>query len=276
MIFVASQADASALNLGKVSLKSINDVSQETYDVIAAYGNKSFTDDQIIAIDDFLTGLRNHPAYSHITAFILPILSPETEIEDPNTDKKFTNTKVSYDLISKSILPVSGYNGYVDKHGLKCYKNAGKMPCVFFINNSNVGINKKVITVGYNLKLPRLYNFAVISNEDDALQFGAVDKISIAKFNKKVSDDLEPIFTCGSRNDTEMHAVRNGELPIYISFNPEVYSEEIYSTNTFVESNRIEIGLPISMYFLCNGYMMTEDELMKMNNICLPLLQALW
>lgn len=274
MIFLASQADASALNLGKVSIKTINDVSQETYDVIAAYGNKSFTDDQIIAIDDFLTALRNHPAYSHITAFILPILSPETEPGDPNTDKEFTNNKVSYDLISKSNLPVVGYNGYVDKHGLRCYKKVGNPASVLFKNSSNVDINKKVITVGVSLTIPPLYNYAVIVN--NGIQFGAADKASPARFDKKVSSDLEPIFTCGSRNDTEMHAVRNGELPIGISFNPEVYSEEIYSTNIFVVSNIRETSFPISMYFLCNGYMMTEDELMKMNNICLPLLQALW
>lgn len=116
MIFVATNADASALNLGKISIKTIEDVSQETYDVIVAYGNKSFTDDQIIAIDDFLIQLKNLPTYNKFSYCVLPILAPETPFLNDNSAWKDTNP--CYDIINKERLTPTGMNGYINNHGV--------------------------------------------------------------------------------------------------------------------------------------------------------------
>ncbi len=106
MIFIASNADASANNLGKLSIKSIEDVSQHTYDVIEAYGNKSFTDDQIIAIDDFLLTFENYK--SKIDCAIIPILGIEEDIQIPSIN---TPLKGSYDLTTEDYRGVKQQDG---------------------------------------------------------------------------------------------------------------------------------------------------------------------
>lgn len=283
MIFVAKNADASANNLGKISIKSIDDVSQETYDVIKAYGNKSFTDDQIIAIDDFLIGLRMHPAYSHITFFIAPILSPEVAHGSLDSDTVFTNTNVSYDLISKKSLPVSGFNGYVDKHGLRCWKQVGNPARIYFNQEKEpITLNRKILTVGTCLKSRSGdYGFGgFIFNR--GIQFGAVNNVTSAEFDKVILDDSEPIFTVGSRNETECIGIRNGVKSTNVKFMEEPYngdtSQETFALQTIglETEDPLSASTPISLHFLCNGYSMTEDELMKMNDICYPLLKALW
>lgn len=278
MIFVSKNADASANNLGKISIKSIDDVSQETYDVIAAYGNKSFTDDQIIAIDDFLIGLRKHPAYSHITAFVVPILSQETKPGSSDSDTKFTNTNVSYDLISKKSLPVDGYDGYVDKHGLICWKTVGNPARIYFNQEKeDITLNRKVLTVGKCLiSMAGEYGFGGFVYEN-GVQFGAVDNVTSATFDKVISDDSEPVFTVGSRNDTECIGIRNGVKSTNVKFVEEPYNGDTSQERFFITS-RYDNGkkFPISLAFLCNGYSMSEEELMQMNDICYPLLKALW
>lgn len=96
MIFVASQADASALNLGKISIKTINDVSQETYDVIEAYGNKSLTDDQTIALDDFLVAFNNASWKSKVGRLVIPVLGNDNN--SPATGVLYGNL---YDIVTK-------------------------------------------------------------------------------------------------------------------------------------------------------------------------------
>lgn len=87
MIFVAKNLDASENNLGTISIKSIDDVSQSTYDIISAYGNKVLSEDAIIALDDFLIDF-NEKWSSKVNCLILPILCGEQKVYDTLQDLK--------------------------------------------------------------------------------------------------------------------------------------------------------------------------------------------
>lgn len=274
MIFVASQADASALNLGKISIKTINDVSQETYDVIAAYGNKSFTDDQIIAIDDFLIQLKNLPTYSRFSYCVLPILAPETPFLNDNSIWKDTNP--CYDIINKVRLTPDGYNGYVDKHGIKKGANYGKD--VAIKNSPALSINPLIFTMGigeYIDHYPMGY-IMMAERKLKIIQFGASDKAMTVRINEEITEGL-PCVSVGSRNETEVHAVMNGKVG---SYNGEI--KEPYATNPFSMVNAAAVNYDdqkenvCSFVFFCKDYMMTEEELLVVNKIFYDLMKALW
>ena len=104
MIFIATNADASESNLGKISIKTIGDVSKETYDLIANYGNKELSDDQIIALDDFLIEF-NSKWESKINCLILPILCGDRKIYE--TKNEFSSSKALYNIKSNNLQSVT-------------------------------------------------------------------------------------------------------------------------------------------------------------------------
>ncbi|WP_277232052.1 hypothetical protein [Phocaeicola salanitronis] len=101
MIFVATNADASANNLGKISIKNI---SHETIDLLSLYG-KEWTDDQKIAIDDFIVAFNGASWKSKVSTLCVPILVKPT---DPgvylHNNDGLKESLIFYDLISKKIL----------------------------------------------------------------------------------------------------------------------------------------------------------------------------
>ena len=280
MIFVASQADASALNLGKVSIKTINDVSQETYDVIAAYGNKSFTDDQIIAIDDFLISLKNLSIYSKFSYCVLPILAPETPFLNDNSTWKDTNP--CYDIVNKERLTPNGYNGYVSKHGIVKGATYGKS--VLIQLNKALSINPSIFTLGIGghnnqVNIGYIMNAIASSNETEKpiVQFGAADKAMNVTCDEAIPKG-SPFVAIGSRNTSEVHAVMNGNVGVYTGEIKEPYTANPYTLqnaaaviyDTTIPEN------PCYFTFFCKDYMMTEEELLKVNKIFYDLIVALW
>lgn len=271
MIFVALQADASALNLGKISIKSIDDVSQETYDVIAAYGNKSFTDDQIIAIDDFLTELKNLPTYSRFSYCVLPILAPETPFLNDNSPWKDTNP--CYDIINKVRLTTNGYGGYIDKHGLKkgsTYGNPARIK-----STQPLSVNPSVFTMGIgshcnHIDLGYLMSF---NKQLKAVTFGAADKAMFLRCDEAIIEGV-PVVATGARSTTEVHGVINGVVGTYNGEILEPYTENPYSMNFFASATYP--GDACSFVFFCKDYMMTEEELLAVNKIFYRLMKALW
>lgn len=124
MVFVATQADASALNLGKISIKNIGDVSKETYDVIKSYGNKELTDDQIIALDDFLVSFNKSTWKSKVKRLVMPCLG--IDVENPEVSTAGIEYANLYDIITKEkgkLLSGAGKNG--DNNGAVVTFNKG-------------------------------------------------------------------------------------------------------------------------------------------------------
>lgn len=269
MIFVASQADASALNLGKVSIKTIDDVSQETYDVIAAYGNKSFTDDQIIAIDDFLIQLKNLPTYNKFSFCVIPILAPETPFLGDNSVWRDTNP--CYDIINKERLIPDGYGGYIKKHGVTKGSNYGKPVYMKFAEP--LSINPSIFTIGVGLYINSMELGYIINPLPSMKQInsGASDKSMAIKFDTELTG--VPVVSTLSRNETEIHGVMNDKVG---SFTGEVKGP--YVTNPYDLKYAISVNTDqlCALTFFCKDYMMTEEELLEVNKIFQNLMEALW
>lgn len=279
MIFVAKNLDASNNNLGKVPIKGIEDVSRETYEIIGAYGNKSFTDDQIIAIDDFLIGLKSLSTYSKFTFFILPILAPQTSKGSLDKDTKWTDTNPCYDIIHKERLQALGFNGYVDKHGLKVYKEAGVPAAISF--NEPISLNTETLTVGACINPDRMQFVATMyetsSNNKTASAFGAVEKKTTIIYDIAPLESEDICVTTMSRNSSEAYGVRNNiEGHIETSVN-EPYRSNPYSLQK-ISTWGIDTTITsvLSFMFICNNYMMNEEELKEINKLCYDLMVALW
>ena len=159
MIFVASQADASALNLGKISIKTINDVSQETYDVIAAYGNKSFTDDQIIAIDDFLIAFNNASWKSKVKRLIIPLLSNDNN--NPTVSTNGVSYENLYDIVTKEAGKLASGAGTNGDTGSPAITFKGGIFVNAVVNNANTTPFLKYSEIAFNV---RDFMFGVYGN----------------------------------------------------------------------------------------------------------------
>lgn len=274
MIFVATNADASALNLGKISIKTIEDVCQETYDVIEAYGNKSFTDDQIIAIDDFLIQLKNLPTYSRFSYCVLPILAPTTPFLNDNSTWKDNNP--CYDIINKKRLTPGGYNGYVDNHGIR--KGAQYGNPVIIQNNPSLSINPSIFTMGIGEYVDQssMGYIMSINRRNKTVSFGASDKVMIVKCTEAITEGL-PCVGVGSRNATEVHGVINGKVGSYSGKINEPYATNPFNMEKAATANYSDTEENVcSFVFFCKDYMMTEEELIAVNKIFYDLMVALW
>ena len=76
MIFLAKGMDASANNIGKVSIKTIGDVAESTKTILRTYGG-TYSDDQVIAMDDFMDSVTTYG--DKIKSLILPFLAPQSD-----------------------------------------------------------------------------------------------------------------------------------------------------------------------------------------------------
>lgn len=79
MILIAIGADASANNLGKIVVKSIDDISAETASLLSYFG-KAWTDEQKVEIDNFFELLNLASWKSKIKILVMPILMPATPL----------------------------------------------------------------------------------------------------------------------------------------------------------------------------------------------------
>lgn len=126
MIFIATGADATGKSIGDaISIKGIEDVQQSTLDLIQDFGGKSFTDEKIVAIDDFMLWFNGLSYKSKIKIAVPSFLIPSANgllpadlstgspylknLADLNTEliPALTTVSVNYGLIGV------GNNGYV-------------------------------------------------------------------------------------------------------------------------------------------------------------------
>lgn len=103
MIFVAKNVDASANNLGTISIKSVNDISDETLDLLSMY-DKEWSDDAKIAIDDFFIGFNAASWKNKVTTLCVPIFVKTTDGVFLHNNDGLKESLIFYDLISKTIL----------------------------------------------------------------------------------------------------------------------------------------------------------------------------
>lgn len=110
MIFIAKGMNASANNLGKLDFKSVDDISQETKDLLAFYG-ADYTDSQKLAVDDFLTSFNSASWKDKVLRLVLPFLAPDDENSYVINPYGAVKMKALYDVVSKEELGMYSSNG---------------------------------------------------------------------------------------------------------------------------------------------------------------------
>lgn len=149
--------DAAANNLGKVSLKTIEDVKQSTIELLSVY-NRKYTDEQYIAIDDFLETLA--PIKDKIKVLVLPFLFADSD----ETPIAFgTNTLAMYDIIRKEKTSI---NAAIANSAKFCIKNGGivlsgdAQPTTgLYLQNAWIPSDLKEYCVGVNGKTVSMWNY---------------------------------------------------------------------------------------------------------------------
>lgn len=101
MILVAPTMGVTDDYLEIISLKTVNDITADTKAVISYYG-KTYTDDQKIALDDYLEGIKAASYYAKLKHIIAPFLAPnmtgaQISASIPTANKAF------YDLKQKKL-----------------------------------------------------------------------------------------------------------------------------------------------------------------------------
>lgn len=179
MIFIAKDADFSVNNLGQVSVKTVDDISADTWSLLSLYG-KTWTDDQKIAIDDFNEGLKAKSWFSKVKHVFVPIMCP---LNNNLTSMSIINsdTNIGYDLISRTkITLVAGNGAYSANYGmLKVGQNGIQKDLEHstFINNFSPYININATTIKDD-NVSVFYYFINLGNS--YTQIGLVEKHMIA------------------------------------------------------------------------------------------------
>lgn len=143
MIFIATGADASANNLGKISIKSVSEIAADTLTKLNFFG-KTWTDDQKIALDDFLVAFNAASWNSKVKVMSIPILLP-TQNKVLSTTIAATGSKFRKNIVdwNNDLTPVSSFilDGYgyvgVSQNGIVLQNN---LVDGTIYNNVNLGI----------------------------------------------------------------------------------------------------------------------------------------
>lgn len=276
LTFVLKNADFSEKNLGQITLKDIGDVAQSTLDILESYGSKSFTNNQIVEIDNFLVGIKNLSFYNKITHMVIPILSPIDDVDkDLSTDFPFFNSNCAYDIITGTRIACNGFNGYVDNRGLtRTSKSVGYEPRLELTSNRTLDVEKLTIGCVSTQNLPHQcdYMYNVDSKNTDAttIQFGGTIE------GKKLGDysDINlPKIVTASITDTSIRGAVNG-----FSVTPVFYSKPIYNGNTrsTKELLVVDSDSSISLFFICEDYSMSLGEQQILQTLMKKLIDAIW
>lgn len=153
MILVLKEADFSANNLGQVSIKTIDDVSPETLEIVSAMGRYvvGTDDDKIIALDDFIETFDAFSGKSKVEHIYIPIAAESTE-------KASATSKCFYDFKNKrfstsSDITISNADsrGFV-KNGAdglyKVYVGTGTFYCIITNPNNIANTNYHLFIEG--------------------------------------------------------------------------------------------------------------------------------
>lgn len=81
MIFIAKGMNAADNNLGQLKIKSVEDISQETINLLNIYGG-TYSDDQKIAVDDFLTAFNTASWKDNVKSLTMPFLGVPSEQDE--------------------------------------------------------------------------------------------------------------------------------------------------------------------------------------------------
>lgn len=106
MIFIATTANASANNLGKIVIKNVEDINQSTIDLLTFFG-KSWADEQKVEIDNFLETFNLASWKTKVKAILMPILCPVAN-NLVNSNLTATDSIYRKNIVDGSFIPSAG------------------------------------------------------------------------------------------------------------------------------------------------------------------------
>lgn len=255
--------------LETINVKSIDEITQDTKDLIAYFG-KAYTDDEIIAIDDYFEGLKTQSYYSKIINIVLPFLSKPMTSAEILANISLAN-KAFYNPIKKA-LPNGSEGGYTNMFG-----NLNKN--YFEITSSGI-TQKTILPSGTAYSLVALYsenpsdiknftagmlatasstrigNYGLLKATTGGtfLQVGA--STTTTKWNAINASDLVMInHSSTSQQDSIM--INAGTTVNAASYNSNVYDTTMQKITLF-KDNVDEVGKSFSFAFYADLFTPTE------------------
>lgn len=165
MIIILGGADASAKNLGQISIKTIDDMQPSTRDLLALMG-KTWSDEKKIAIDDFLVAFNAASWKSKVKVLYLPILFPpvngltKTILNSGIYKKNIANLLTDLTVTANLIIP--GYAlAQVNDNGIALIADgSGNFSgnTIAFIDTTAFGITNKACHYGLYYKATTIFS----------------------------------------------------------------------------------------------------------------------
>jgi hypothetical protein len=288
MIFIATGANASANNLGKISIKSIDEITPQTIEILNYFG-KTWADDQKIALDDFLVSFNASSWKSKVKVLSMPILMPSqnnvnvSQIEQSGSKFRKNLADWNNQIIIAATLSYEpfGYIG-VGTNGIVLQNNnAGGAPnsqLKALVNPTSFGITNKNAHYGVFFKSTTAFRSANASSTNPAINSGVIDAgIFSNNFNISISGGTSP---------KEQLTIINGDVTVPAS--KSYLKNGLVPTtivNTQASAVQIEAGLIQSSAenqvnnstccLMTFGNYMTDAELLEYSGLINTLMDSL-
>ena len=289
MIFVATGADASANNLGKISLKSVSDIAPSTTTMLNFFA-KTWTDDQKIAIDDFLVAFNAATWKTKVKVISMPILIPVqngvlgTEITPSGS--KFRKNIVDFNneitaipgLISSTFARIG-----VNQNGIVLQNDPGTGTIT-----ANAALVLDVTTYGITNKS---LHYGVYYKHSDKFRSGSASSTQPLLESTLIRDSAQTFNNISVTANTtsspkEQLLILNGDVTVATS---KSYVKNALVATTIVNTNTSAVQVQASIItggtdnihnvstscFMTFGNYMTDAELLEYGNLINTLMDVL-
>lgn len=276
MIFIAKGMNAANNNLGKLNIKNVEDISQETIDVLAAYGG-IYLDSQKIAVDDFLESFNDASWKSKIKYLSMPFLLPSGDTEYTLSNWG-TEEKLSlYDIITgtrKGVRANPANNAFVKiQNGGIVYATSARPINAVTLGISTTDLSWKEVNVGHygNNSGPTsgvpIYTLSWVNG----CAYVTVSQIDSLNFESSEASQIGLYASNYSRSNSQFAVIANGNIVASkVPLDVELPST-ISSVVTPNAGGTFTSTIPLKLYYL--GYQMTNEEICELHNMLLTLLE---
>ena len=266
MIVVAKKADFSENYFEKVPIKTVNEISDFTKDVLSVYEkDKDITDAKKIALDDFFVWLASQSYYSKIACLYMPILLPKYVYEPSN--QNYYPSNFGYNIATKKTDTVDGYFYQHDGLGASSNNSAGGNPCSI---KSPVASSCKILSIAgivTNANL-NLENYIAILDWKNS-GFGASDKKTNITFDNVTSVAI-------SRDEASANGAGDGKKYTNLSFNADSFKEALAVGDILVRLPYVQdLIKSFKILLFIPNYKISQEECEKLSSKILELYNVL-
>lgn len=288
MIFIATGANASANNLGKISIKTIDDITPQTIEILNYFG-KTWTDDKKIAIDDFLVSFNAASWKSKVKIMYMPILMPiqnnllNTQIQaDLRFKKNIADWNTNLVLPTFSFLASGWASLGVNQNGVVFQPDSGTGTVTgnasFSVTPTSFGITNKAVHWGIYFKASTKFR----AGQSDAAQPSLISTTSdTASFFNNFS-----INATGATTPKKQLTILNGDVTVATSksynktglLNTTIINTQASTVQTnagVMFGGNDNIANDSTASFMTFGNYMTDAELLEYSGLINTLMDVL-